>query len=65
MGGACSTYGERRYAYSVLVGISEGKRPLRRPRLRWDNNIKMELPEVGWGMDWVVWLRTGTCGGHL
>ena len=54
MGGACSTYGERRCAYRVLVGICEGMRPPRRSEHRWGDNIKMDLPEVGYGgMDWV------------
>jgi hypothetical protein len=45
---------ERRGVYSVLVGKPEGKRPLGRPRLRWDDNIKMHLQEVGCGcMDWI------------
>ena len=35
--------------YRVLVGKSEGKRPLGRPRRRWENNIKMDLQEVGCG----------------
>jgi hypothetical protein len=51
MGGACSTYWEKRGAYSILVGRPEGRRPLGRPRLRWEDNIKMGLQEVGWGMD--------------
>jgi hypothetical protein len=39
--------------YRVLVGKPEGKRPLRRPRCRWEGNIKMDLQEVGRGiMDW-------------
>ena len=47
--------GERRDAYRVLVGRPEGKRPLGRPRFRWEDNIKMDLQEVGWGgMDWIV-----------
>jgi hypothetical protein len=38
----------------MLVGKPEGKRPLGRPRLRWANNIKMGLREVGWGgMNWI------------
>jgi len=41
--------GERRGAYRVLVGKPEGKRPLGRPRCRWEDNIKMDLQEVGWG----------------
>jgi len=49
MGGACSTYGESRGLYRVLVGKPEGKRQLERPRLRWEDNIKMNLQEVGWG----------------
>ena len=46
MDGACSVYGERRGLYRVLVGKLEGKRPLGRPRRRWENNIKMDLQEV-------------------
>jgi hypothetical protein len=46
--------GEEIGVYTVLVGKPEGKRPLRRPRRRWENNIRMELQEVGWGgMDWI------------
>jgi hypothetical protein len=43
MGGACSAYGGRRGIYRVLMGKPEGKRPLRRPRCRWEDNIKMNL----------------------
>jgi hypothetical protein len=42
--------GERRGAYRVLVGKPEGRRPLGRPRHRWEDNIKMYLREVGWGV---------------
>jgi len=46
--------GERRGVYRVLVGKLEGKRPMGRPRRRWENNIKMDLQEVGFGgMDWI------------
>ena len=46
--------GERRGVYRVLVGKLEGKRPLGRPRRRWEDNIKMDLQEVGCGgMDWI------------
>jgi hypothetical protein len=47
--------GERRGAYRVLVGKPEGKIPLGRPKHRLDDNIKMDLQEVGWGrdMDWI------------
>jgi len=43
MGGACSMYGERRGAYRDLVGKPEGKRPLGKPRCRWEVTIKMHL----------------------
>jgi hypothetical protein len=62
VGGACSTNGEKRNAYRLLVGKPEGRRPLGRPRSRWVDNIRMDLVEVGWGD--VVWLRIGT-GGEL
>ena len=39
--------------YRVLVGKHEGKKPLGRPRRRWEDNIKMDIQEVGWGMDWI------------
>ena len=45
--------GERRGVHRVLVGKPEGKRPLRRPRPTWDNNIKTDLQEVGGGGDWM------------
>jgi hypothetical protein len=46
--------GERRGIYRVLVGKPEGKSPLGRPRHRWEDNMKMELQEVGYGgMDWI------------
>jgi hypothetical protein len=41
--------GERRGAYRVLMGKSERKRPLGRPTSRWEDNIKMDPQEVGWG----------------
>jgi hypothetical protein len=54
MGGACSTYGEREDTYMVLVEKPQAKRPLRRPRRRWEDNIKMDLQKVGWrGVDWI------------
>ena len=47
--------GDRRGAYRVLVVRPEGKRLLGRPRLRWEDNIKIDLQEVGWGGgDWIV-----------
>jgi len=46
--------GRRRGVYRVLVGNPKGKRPLWRPRRRWEDNIKMDLQEVGCGsMDWI------------
>ena len=46
--------GEMRGVYRDLVGKPEGNRPLERPRRRWENNIKMDLQEVGCGgIDWI------------
>jgi hypothetical protein len=57
---------EVRGAYKILVGRHEGRRPLGRPRRRWEDNIKMDLREIGLGM-WIgfIWLRIGTGGGLL
>jgi hypothetical protein len=53
MSKACSMNGEKRNAYTILVGQPEGKRPLGSPSRRWVGNIKMDLRETGWGsMDW-------------
>jgi len=58
--------GERRDVYRVLVEKPEGKRQLGKPRRRWENNIKMDLQEVGCGgMDWIELVKVGTGGGHL
>jgi hypothetical protein len=53
--------GERRGAHGVLVGKPEGRRPLGRPRHRREDNMRMDLQEVGWGT-WtgLIWLRIGT-----
>jgi hypothetical protein len=54
MGRACRTNGETRNAYRILVGKPEGKRPLGRPRLRWVDNIKIDLRETEWDcVDWI------------
>jgi hypothetical protein len=46
--------GEVRGAYNILVGRPEGRRPLGRPRRRWEDNIKMDLREIGFGdVDWI------------
>jgi hypothetical protein len=65
-GGACSSDWERRGVYRVLVGKPEGKIPLRRPRNRWKDNIKMDLQEVGRGV-WTTfsWLRIEIGDGEL
>jgi hypothetical protein len=45
---------EKRYAYRILLGEPEGKRPLERQRRRWVNNIRINLREIGWyGVDWI------------
>ena len=57
--------GEGRGAHRVLVGKPKGKRPLGRPRRRWEDNIKIDFQEVGGvGTGW-SWLRIGKGGGHL
>jgi hypothetical protein len=54
MSSSCSTHGERRDAYRVMVGKPEGKRPLGRPRRRWEDNNRIYLAEIGRGrMDWI------------
>jgi hypothetical protein len=54
VGRECSTNGEKRNAYRILVGKSEGKRQLGRPRCRWVDNIKIDVRKIGWdGMDWI------------
>jgi hypothetical protein len=57
---------ERRSAYRALVGKPEGRRSLGRHRHRWEDNIKMDIQEVGWGT-WtgLSWLKIGTGGGLL
>jgi hypothetical protein len=62
MGGACSTMEERRGAYRFLAGKPDGRRPLGRPRRRWEDNIKMDIQVLRWGhgladlaQDWDGW----------
>ena len=58
--------GERTGVHRVLVEKPRGKRPLGRPRRRWEDNIKMDLHEVEWeGKGLLVWLRMGRVGGLL
>jgi hypothetical protein len=47
--GRLARMGERRGAYRILVGRPKRRRPLGRPRRRWEDNIKMDLQDVGWG----------------
>jgi hypothetical protein len=55
--------GEERKLYKVLVGKPEGKRPLERPRRRWENGIRMDLRKIVWGVKGgSSWLRTGAGG---
>jgi hypothetical protein len=54
IGRICSTNGDKRNGYRILVGKPEGRRPLGRPRRRWIGNIKMDLTEIGCDdMDWI------------
>jgi len=64
--GHVARMGERRGVYRVLVGKPERKRPLVRPRRRWEDNIKMDLQKWDVGA-WTgsIWLRIGAGGGHL
>jgi len=58
--------GKRTGAYRVLVGKSERKRPLVRPRHEFEDNIKMDLNDLGWeGQDWIDLARTGKGDGFL
>jgi hypothetical protein len=53
-GGQVARMGEKRNVYRLLVGKPEGKKPLRRPRRRWIDNIKMDLLEIGLNVvDWI------------
>jgi hypothetical protein len=46
--------GEMRNTYNIWVGKHEGKRPIGRPRCRWEDNIRMDLTDIGWEcMDWM------------
>jgi len=62
--GHVARMGEERWVYRILVGKPKGKRPLRRPRRRWVDNIRMDLWDVGiWtGLGWP---RIGIVGGRL
>ena len=66
IGGTCSTYVESRGVYRVLVGKPEGRGPLGRPKLRWEDNIRWIFRKWYVGL-WIgtSWLRIGTGGRHL
>jgi hypothetical protein len=56
--GHVASMGEVRGAYNILVGRPEGRRPLRRPRRRWEGNIKMDLRKIGFGgVDCIHWAQ--------
>jgi hypothetical protein len=56
--GNVARMGEVRGAYNILVGRPEGRIPLGIPRRRWENNIKMDLREIGFGgVDWIHWAQ--------
>jgi hypothetical protein len=65
--GHVAQMGEKRNAHGILVGKTQGKRPLVSPRRRWVDNIKIDFSEIGWdGVDFGrIWLRIGTSGGLL
>jgi hypothetical protein len=64
--GHVARMGEERKVYKVLVGKHEGKRPLGRPRRRWEDGLRMDLGEIGWAA-WCgfSWLRLRACSGLL
>jgi hypothetical protein len=45
--------GDERKVYRVLVGKPEGRRPLGKPRRRWEDGIRMDLRMIGWGVEWI------------
>jgi hypothetical protein len=64
--GHVARMGDWRGAYRVLVGRPDRKRPLGRPRSKGEDNIKIDLQEVGWEqLTGLLWLRIGTDGGRL
>ena len=64
--GYVARMGKKKGVYRVLVGKPKRKRALGRPRSRWEDNIKMDLQEVGYeGMAGSMWLRIGTGDRHL
>jgi hypothetical protein len=65
VGEKCVTHwrGQERKVYKVFVGKSEGKRPLGRPRRRWEDGIRMDLREIGWGsVEWIHLVQDRVAG---
>jgi hypothetical protein len=62
--GHVARMGDKSGAFRVIVGRHEAKRPLGRTRCTWEDNIKMYLQEIGWGVEW-IWLSIRTSGGLL
>ena len=65
LAGHVARMGEVRGVHWFLVGKPEGKKPLWRPRRRWEDNIKVDLQEVDGVETGCNWLRIGSRGGHL
>jgi hypothetical protein len=64
--GHVACMGEKRNVFRVLMEKPEGKRPLGRPRRRWEGGIRLDLREIGWGsVDWIQLAQAGTSGGIL
>jgi hypothetical protein len=65
--GHVARIGEEKKLYKVLVGKPEGKRPLGRPRRRWEMRSEWNLGRLAWGRGWIGfdWLRKGTGSGLL
>jgi hypothetical protein len=54
MNGACNTHGRVRNVYKIFVRKPEGTRPIRRPRHKWEHNIRIKLMKKGWKVvDWI------------
>jgi len=62
---ACSRYGGQERCIQSLLARPDGKGPFGRTTRRWEDNIEMDLLEVGWETCVFLWLRKGTSGGHL
>jgi hypothetical protein len=61
MGVTCSKHGEKRNAFKIVVSKSKGKIPTGRTKPRWENNIKVDLNDLGWRV-LEIGLRVGTSG---